>query len=341
MSLPTPVKTWQYSLNTLLASTGVAITNNRNLLLAIKNQLKAFASNPWTVRYSCNSVTAGTAGDGVDRWATNADVVGGSAGAAHSWFVFKQAGIATNFQMLLSVSPEGAGAFSPGGNVISVFVSANAGFTGGTATARPTATDEMALIQAGTGSSIWGGSPITTATIRMQAMQSTDGACTRIVLCSSNVAWGIMVFDACTNSVTGWTNPFVAFVGAPSAASFPSPLGTQIATWDTTATASRVFISSTLGIGILTAEGNGSFVAPADTNYGNLANEVDGNWPIYPIGIACSTIGIRGRMGSMIDLWWGSSAIPTGDTYDTSSKTFAQFGNFIVPWDGTTVPIIT
>lgn len=49
------------------------------------------ANSVWTMYYSCDSTTAGTAGDGVDRWTTYANVVQNVSGSAHSWAVLYNA----------------------------------------------------------------------------------------------------------------------------------------------------------------------------------------------------------------------------------------------------------
>src|SRR5260221_1297717 len=113
MGMPTFVKTWQFNINQAIASNGTAgvagqrISDNQ-VLLALKNSLKGFAQNPWTVQYSSNagnngtagaaSGAAGTVGDGVDRWTsakqdsgagnTN-DLNRAAAGSRHSWFVLR------------------------------------------------------------------------------------------------------------------------------------------------------------------------------------------------------------------------------------------------------------
>jgi hypothetical protein len=84
-------------------------------------------------------VTAGTANDGVDRWngATfDATKIVGASGA-HSWFVFKSpTGIATGgpYYCIIDLNNATISTF--------VLVFSNAAPTGGTTSARPTATDE-------------------------------------------------------------------------------------------------------------------------------------------------------------------------------------------------------
>lgn len=345
MALPVKAKIWQYNLNVVTANTGAAATFNQRVVFYIKQALVAFASFPWVVEYSCNSVTAGTAGDGVDRWVTEANVIRSvSTGATgvRSWIVLKQAGIASNFQMLISVAPQGAAAGSTNAFVCSIYVSASAGFTGGTTTARPTATDETIVFEANN----MGGSNVSlVAPTILNAMQSTDGQLTRIVMFSQNVPWMVLALDKPANTpASGWAVPFVAVPLVNDTAGVLFPVNyTNQAYWSTPATAvvrTRIGVAPATRRLVLTAEGTTSVQGVSDTNYGHVANELTGEWPFWPLGVACIEAPSRGRHATMVDMWAGSAAVPTGDTYDASSKDFIQVGPLILPWDGATTPVM-
>lgn len=59
MALPTKAKTWQYNVNQAVALQGSIIATSRRLWRTIKNSLIGFATLPWTVRGSSDSVAAG------------------------------------------------------------------------------------------------------------------------------------------------------------------------------------------------------------------------------------------------------------------------------------------
>lgn len=343
MALPVKAKTWQYNLNVVIANTGVVATLNQRVIFYIKQALVAFASFPWAVQYSCDSVTAGTAGDGIDRWITEANVIRSvSTGATgvRSWIVLKQAGIASNFQMLISVAPQGVGTGSTSAFMCSIYVSASAGFTGGTTTARPTATDETIVFEA---NSMGGGVVSLVAPNILNVMQSTDGQLTRIVIFSQNVPWMVLALDKPANTpASGWSVPFVAVPLVNTAGgAFPANYTGQ-AYWSTPATAvvrTRIGVAPATRTLVLTAEGTTSVQGVSDTNYGHVANELTGEWPFWPLGVACVTSPSRGRHATMVDMWAGSAAVPTGDTYDARSKDFIQVGPLILPWDGATTPV--
>lgn len=317
-ALPTLVKTWQLSCNNAQAALGSALIDNRTVLLAVKNQMLAFGSNPFTVDYSCNSVTAGTLADGVDRWAAIANLVWGAAGGAHSWIVLKQAGISSTWRLLLSL--EGSSAT---GSVLTAAVSPIAGFTGGTTTARPTATDESVMLA--------GASTFTTIdqSLRWSVGLSTDGQCFYFIMCYAGAATNFAVFTVPVNATTGWTSPAYS-VWIPAATGQPLVGNLQ------TGNNGKGRIGATTCTFNLSCEtGIGAVSGPADTTFGNIANEVDGTWPIWPLGLNSGTVGVRGRHGTIQDLWYGSSNVPSGDSYPATGTTgqFAQFGNIIVPWN--------
>lgn len=321
MSLPALVKTWQHNVDNQTLALGGALLDNQTTLLGIKNALVGVGTNPWVVRYSCSSTVAGTAGDGVDRIAVATNWVWGNAGSAHSWIALRQTGIATNFELLISC--EGVSAT---GVLLTIAVSPSAAFTGGTTTARPTATDEIVLLASAT----WGvvGADISQ---RWSVMQSTDGQSTRVILCNSGDIRGYWILEKPINVTTGWTNPSVCFVsGATNLASVAN------LTTSATATAIGRMRNGAICNVTMTCEGiGGAGPFPSDVFIGNIANEIDNAWMMLPIGIAGLTAGNRGRHGTLNDLWLGSTTVVSGDTYpNTGTNLFAQFGNLIVPWNG-------
>jgi hypothetical protein len=99
------------------------------------NTLTAFPLFPYQVLGSSNATTAGM--DGINRLATAADVVNVASGSSspRSWVVYKNP--ATGVSYCIHCRPVGTG----DGEVV---ISNSSLFTGGSTTARPTATDEIA-----------------------------------------------------------------------------------------------------------------------------------------------------------------------------------------------------
>lgn len=318
MALPTLVKTWQNNCNNQQLALGAALTDARTMLLAIKNALIGFGTQPWTVRYSCSSTVAGSAGDGVDRWAAIANLVWAAAGTAHSWIVLQQTGLASGYQLLISLE-----AASATGNVVTYVVSPSAGFTGGSTTARPTATDEI-VVAAGVQ---WATS--LDVSYRWSVMQSTDGQCTRVLVCGNATQQSFLLIDKLQNPTSGFTNPVVAIFLVTS--SF-----TTGALSSATATVGKTRFGSVNSNVALTSLAIGTAQYVTDTNVGNITNDIDSNWPMLPVAAVGLTSGVRGILGSVFDFWFGSGGRGTADTYPATGNSFAQFGCFILPWDGST-----
>jgi hypothetical protein len=76
---------------------------------------------------------------------------------------------------------------------------------------------------------------------------------------------------------------------------------------------------------------------------GTIASEVSGVFDIFPIAIAGTSVGARGRIGTLQDIWAGSAGVAIGDTYPATGSPAAQFvqisqtgtlsGGLILPWN--------
>lgn len=316
MPVPSLAKTWQFNVNQAFVALGSALADNRRILrLHIKDALVGMALLPWTVRYSCDSVTAGTAGDAVDRWDSDADLVWANAGSAHSWIVLRQTGVGATFELLISLENSSAS-----GNTLTLVVSPSAAFTGGTTTARPTATDEDVRLSSAT----WGGVASSDQNAKVHVMVSTDGQCSRVIVCTAGFAQTFWLFDKAQNPVTGWTAPSVAIALGAS--------GSTVLTYanlNTTASAGGRGVSN-MTMFLSGEAANSSLIGVLQA----FVNDLDSGHNMGPIGLLSATTSNRGRHGSLFDLWWGPQVVADGDTYGT--KTFVQFGDVIFPWDGST-----
>lgn len=141
-------RTWAQSLdNTQTPAT--ALEESQRELWSLKamllGQYGGLTLGLWSTYYSCDSVTAGTPGDGVDRWGSSFDagkIVRGIAGAAHSWYVL-QSPLMNGFNWYLLIT------FDTSNNANASFFIAKAPFAGGTTTANPTSVDSW-LVSFGT-----------------------------------------------------------------------------------------------------------------------------------------------------------------------------------------------
>lgn len=322
MLLPVLEKTWQYNVNILSDVTGTDKGDMDSMVLAIKNGLKGFALFPWAVVGSSNSLAFNMAG--TDLWTASADIVRDSAGAPHSWIVLKQPAISASASICIDFDHTDVGRAS-------VIFSPAAGFTGGSTSTRPTATDEKLLMVRKFWFGTWPGT--SGFPFRAHLWHSTDGQCTRVVTATSNVVRGFWLIDKPANAVAGWTNPAI---GIAVGDQFSDPVGKYTNWFNVTP-------------GMVAAEGPITDMPLRMTTESQLAwpypavpqllIEVSGEVGIAPIGLFHDvTVGQRGRHGHIADLWVTSGIPITGDSFPgDGSHELMIFGNFVLPWNGTNI----
>lgn len=351
MALAAFEKTWQFDVNRVQAATGAVLTTHRQLLRSIKNRLVAFGTLPWVVRYSCTSVVAGVAGDLVDRWAADTDLVWATAdtGTARSWIVLRNTdGIELLIELRNATTTTGKGA--------RMFLSPSAHFTGGTATQRPTATDEAQIMDGlSSSASGWGvGQSGHTAdrAYSYHLWHSTDGLVSMVVICHAGNAVGFWYLGRISQPVTGFTLPVMAGLWADNAV--PPVAGPNLThllegVLSDAANPRAVFRhGGTNGklYGAVEGFGDGSNVAGScEPSIRNLAvaNEIATGtpWQLPQVSLASLTSGIRGVHGRLFDVSWVSEAgKATGDRFSSSGSapfTHAVFGDLVLPWNDTVV----
>lgn len=335
MSAPAKVKTWQQSFNVTITAGGSSNLTQANLLYQMKQRLVSFASNPWTVAGSSDaggstvSPTGSGAMDGNDRWGGASGVfpaIPGSNGR-HTWIVLKQAALGTNYSICLDLPSTGTV------TSINSYVSPSAGFTGGSATARPTATDEQQF----TTSIPWGSG--LDANHQLHIQQSTDGLATYIQMwrAGTNLATQFMAFRP-TNLVGGWSNANVTQFSQAG-----SGIATTYANLMSAASHRARFGSTNFTCGF-SCEGAGGTAFHSLTSIGDVANDFDSNWAFFPMGVYSTTSLARGHIGVVPDMYWGPIGVNDGDTFpnDVAHRDWIKVGNIIMPWTGdATAPLLT
>ena len=345
MPLPSLQKTWQFNVNQAIAAKATSVLQLQALLFAIKQSFVGFAQSPWTVKRSSDGVGASNS----DLWVSSANLVTGNLlTSPRAWIVLKQSALApsggTGFELLIDLQSQN------GDSAIGLIASPNAGFTGGTTTSRPTATDEMYLQTPGSDTpaigynAAYGGATLTS--YRLHAMQSTDGQCTRMFLYRTSgtpVCCAILMFDKLANPTPNIDLPYYACWYGSNASNVASMTnyvrsgnGLQMLNLRINGTPSRA---------TMCAECTGSTILATTQTF---ANELSSEWPLWPIGAVSEAtdgsptdlrqgVGVLGRLGNLFDVWFGSTGVSTLDTYPAdASQQFAQFGQLVVPWNGTT-----
>lgn len=286
-------KTWNAE-ESNFAYPGSTTNVSKELIYRIKVLM---TNHNWTVVSSSNSTTA----DNNDNWSSRDSVVGANPGTAHSWIVLKNAAIATNFQVCFDM-------YSSTLTNMTAVVSYNAGFSGGTTTNRPTATDET-IILAG----IYDPGTITYGR-NLSLYYSSDFKCTRIFFntdspTDSSTSYGsCFIFDTPKDPVSWWDEPFVAMVGTTTINyskhnALASPTYTKV-------NGERVQLC--LGSwGISTgAYGNIGFGDTQDAN---------GAYVLSPIPLISLTSSRPGILGMLYDIYWVPSTLREGAYIPTSA----------------------
>lgn len=328
MALPILDKNWNLDLNVEMRTSGVAADDWMNILLLIKNKMIGMPS-PWTVSGSSDGVTA--AMDGVDRWATTADLNFGF--NTRGWIVLRNPAISPNFEVCLYLSATNA----PGRMFI--YVSPVAGFgvvNGGTDgtilnNGQPTATDGITILN----NAAWfdGTSTPNTDDYVLHFWQSLDGEVTRIK--AYNITDGDnmldVFFEVPKNPVSGWANPsvFAWRTGTTEINGYAS-------LYDLASTYSSIDATAVL---FMTSEGfTNSAVGESNLGVNQLSNE----WDLLPMGMACNVFPFKGRHGERYDIWWNSEGLPNASTMPLTpadTKEFTVFDATLQVWNGST-PVI-
>jgi hypothetical protein len=307
-------KTWT---KTRIAVTGADNDHaNRNLLIAIKNHM---ISNGWSVVFSSNSTIVGAD----DYWSSSGDIVNAIPGSVHSWIVLSNNSICSGYQLCIDCGLATVG-------MMYFFVSINGtGFTGGSTTARPTATDEKQLnintdywtsYSSGTGPSanIW---------------ISSDYSATKIVLGPTTVR-GVWWFVQPIDAPDWWEKPNLSMVN----------FGTCIHTdHDTTSEMWSGGIVNDLkaefGLGTIMI---GTTRALTTAGVAGAAGDYGGNWPVSPMWVLGSNASSPGILGFVPDQWWthNNASLALGDTFPgDSSRQQVVIGNMAFGNDGTTLTL--
>jgi hypothetical protein len=323
MALPTLDKSWIFKTNILLPTTGAAVADHQQLLLAIKQALTVATgwtdstgatvvnAYPWTVSASSN----GTVADTNDNWNSTSDLV---YGANISWIVLRQAQINAKYEICLSRGPTNYYYY------VNTYVSHNFGFdlTGLLTTTPPTATDRIQHHSTG----YITGVTSATADYSMTVAMSTDGQCRRVMIYTASNFRTLWIWDKPKNPVTGWLNPSICLMQSNGGTLVPSAYTeltdyAQISSW---------------------IKGLGTWLYTTTEFYGtaalgeNLAypNQVTGEWQLDPLGLASASSGRYGRHGEIFDLWYTSTALTQGVSLPSSSnRQFMVLPYLVHPWN--------
>lgn len=318
---------------------GGATIQNQQSVLAIKNMIKGTntgkhgwldqqgtpAATPsfWTVYYSCDSVVAGVAGDGVDRWDTYTDLVWGNVAGVNSWIVLYNA--TASLYLLLSCENSASDT-----NTLDIWVSTSA-FTGGTTAARPTSPDEWNASVSAT----WGAGG--SFSIRYHMMMSADGLAFRLFTTRAQNLQGVWLFEPLVDQVDNLEGDLITAVWGGTGG---NALGANTFT-QTAQNIARKTGGPTI-LGVLTSEGSRyasnihATLAHTDRPTWNAISGRDQLFAIGAYGVNYTAVGdMRGKLGSIADLWFGNDLFVSGRSWPGDySRQLISLGPLVVPWPG-------
>ncbi len=324
MAIVNLFKSWQFNLNNRIATTPGQAAYLPQMMLKTKQIMTGWASFPWTVVGSSDGVAASM--DGTDRWIDTGDLIWASGASAHSWIVLKQVGIASNFQLVVDLN-------SGAQDIATTYFSPSSGFTGGSITARPTATDEVRILL----NQAWCGFTANhSGYCFIHAMQSTDGNHCRIFMCQYTIGGfpslqGLWLFEKPASPLATWTNPCCACTfGSISFSNLV--LANFVNNGNLAFRHPDLGPSTGLNTGLFLSSEGVSAGANAFINYTNSGSRVV---PLQPIGLEKHTNPQRARFGFLPDIFFGPAGVSWGTGYPADkSRELMTIDQFVVPWDG-------
>lgn len=333
--MPPPLERTYYSdVDYSLADVSTSTLMFKSLIWAIKAAFKNTilmangvpASSAWTVEYSCDSVTAGTAGDGVDRWTNTFDgtkIVRANGAVAHSWIVLKSpAGLGPYY---LCIQWNGSVDYQCN------FIFSKVAFTGGTTTARPTSTAEIATNQI----TLFDSGNTAAAAAKLHKTVLSDG---EIVLIWGKTgigrATGALGLPRLADTVSGDLYPVACLMDWVTSAlavfhhdnSFLTSSNSAFRTRNSTGTTNIAL--STLVLKYATGVATSFFDLMTTTDLN------DGKYLDDRILMGIVTAGFYGIKGRLYDWRWCGSGIANGTMFQQSggSLSHLKMGAVWIPW---------
>jgi hypothetical protein len=272
----------------------------------------------WTVVGSSSSAAFNMTG--TDLLVAPANIVQGT--GSHSWIVLKQPlqGNAPNY---LQVCFDWNASTS---YYMTLVFSIGAGFTGGSISARPIATDEIIVFSS---TSVFDTST-QLGSCGVNCLKSTDGKVTRIVVTKDGVLQtrALWMFEELLNVESYWPSKSVVavcpstHVGVNETSNLFSHQGGQHS--------GRISWSG-ITTYMLTKE---QIYVPTSMQRPDFG----GNWPVYPCGLFNDLGALKGKLGDFADLWAVPFNVPNGEYLAASGGGDFQYvaiGGLVFPWVGT------
>lgn len=286
-------------------------------------------SSFWTIDYSCDGTTAGTAGDGVNRWTDATKVIRASGAVAHSWMVLKH----TTLGVWLLIQYNGTNDYN-----WKLFLAKNA-FTGGSTTVAPTSTSGTQCEVV----TFWSSSDVTAAAGKISKTVDASGYW-HLLLGKTGVGKvGLSVgFQPVAEPVSGDTWPFVLWCDWGSTTN--PPLMSSQNNWRNASTRAMISRNNTATTSCAMAPLDLCHSTSAGTSFLTLVSDVDHadgkhiDYPVY-LGIVqgATTYSHKGLLKDFRwTAWTASSTHLSQNTMAENSSgtpTHLLVGSTWVPWN--------
>jgi hypothetical protein len=134
------------------------------------------------------------------------------------------------------------------------------------------------------------------------------------------------IWDKPKNPVSGWTNPSICYMQTNTGTLVPSAY-TEIT--DYPLISARIASQSVWLY--TTTEFYGTAAIGENLSF---PNQVTGEWPMTPCGLACAMPGVYGRHAEIFDLWYTSTALYQGTSMPASgNRQFIVLPYLVHPWN--------
>lgn len=338
MALPAWEKTWEMVINTAVGGTGVNITDNKDAVLKfIQLFYNAAFTTPCTVWGSCDG--AGGAGsfgnaDGVNRIADASDLIYATPGSNHTWIVLNLPGMGAKTALCIDYNTAQPYAVTLALSSAAGFGLANGG-ANGTATARPTATDEITWSNFQPGVNA-------TYTAKHHMWMSSDGQCIRWITCRAGNSQSCLLIEKAKTPIAAWTSGVMMLALSNSAGypGFSSGVRNAANWW------ARIGASNYAVVPGYEATYNTNNASPCEYFGSTLLSPMDVPTNEYPgvpsLGIWCATSPYRGRVAvGVYDLYWGpTGTFAAGDSMPGDGSNQAYYvGGLVLPGNGTALQV--
>lgn len=309
--LTAPTYTWTCDVNNAAAAGASTYIQAQNTIHEVKT---ALVNIGWTLQSSSNSSSAGAS----DYLTASTNWVWST--GAHAWARLRDPDL-SNFEIVIdcnraSVNP----------HTMDIYFSPSGGFSGGSTTARPTASDEQSIIV----NSNWISSASATATVVHATRSAGVGTRLWIYRGGGLVSW--WQFDLLRTQISGQSNGVVARVhGSVNAANDTELASAQNAFAVMGSTKVSMYYAIPAQASVST------YWSDRTTDLAD-ANELESTtiYPAHPLIWVGNTASYYGSHAIADDLYIVSTGLSDGDDAPSTglTKKWVVVGNLLVPWDG-------